>query len=189
MGVMGEVKLCVKMAQFDTKKCAVASLKRIAQGKKRVHGKRKRNPWLIGKKKKKKKRRLPQLLKVSWTNVSRKWLLSPRPKGWSHLPKSIFWLDEFKQNCSNEATLSVALWYFGEHFDKDGWSIWYAESASLKSLSSLSWVVTSSQECTRDWTNGGRMPFLVLPSLEPTTTDLFLVFGSTEAKRMPLHWV
>lgn len=55
MGVMGEVKLCEKMAQFDTKKCAVASLKRIAQGKKRVHGKRKRNPWLIGKKKKKKK--------------------------------------------------------------------------------------------------------------------------------------
>ena len=79
IGVMGEVKLCEKMAQFDTKKCAVASLKRIAQGKERVHGKRKRNPWLSGKKKK--KRWLPQLLKGSWTNVNRKWLLSPRPKG------------------------------------------------------------------------------------------------------------
>lgn len=54
MGVMGEVKLCEKMAQFDTKKSAVASLKRIPQGKKRVHGKRKINPWISGKKKKKK---------------------------------------------------------------------------------------------------------------------------------------
>lgn len=54
MGVMGEIKLCEKMAQFDTKKSAVASLKRIPQGKKRIHGKRKRNPWLSGKMKKKK---------------------------------------------------------------------------------------------------------------------------------------
>lgn len=52
-GCHGEVKLCEKMAQFDTKKSAVASLKRIPQGKKRVHGKRKRKPWLSGKMKKK----------------------------------------------------------------------------------------------------------------------------------------
>ncbi|TKC44051.1 hypothetical protein EI555_002530 [Monodon monoceros] len=43
------------------------------------------------------------------------------------LPKSTFVLDEFKRKHSNEDTLSVALPYFGEHFDKDGWSLWYAE--------------------------------------------------------------
>uniref|UniRef100_A0A8C7BPH7 Elongation factor 1-gamma n=1 Tax=Neovison vison TaxID=452646 RepID=A0A8C7BPH7_NEOVI len=38
-----------------------------------------------------------------------------------------FVLDEFKRKYSNEDTLSVALPYFWEHFDKDGWSLWYAE--------------------------------------------------------------
>lgn len=36
-------------------------------------------------------------------------------------------LDEFKRKYSNEDTLSVALPYFWEHFDKDGWSLWYSE--------------------------------------------------------------
>lgn len=40
---------------------------------------------------------------------------------------STFVLDEFKRKYSNEDTLSVALPYFWEHFDKDGWSLWYAE--------------------------------------------------------------
>ncbi|KAJ8785094.1 hypothetical protein J1605_007650 [Eschrichtius robustus] len=45
----------------------------------------------------------------------------------ARLPKSTFALDEFKRKHSNEDTLSVALPYFGEHFDKDGWSLWYSE--------------------------------------------------------------
>ncbi|KAG8146633.1 hypothetical protein E2320_013763 [Naja naja] len=36
-------------------------------------------------------------------------------------------MDEFKRKYSNEDTLKVALPHFWEHFDKDGWSIWYAE--------------------------------------------------------------
>ena len=36
-------------------------------------------------------------------------------------------LDEFKRKYSNEDTLSVALPYFWDHFDKDGWSLWYSE--------------------------------------------------------------
>lgn len=43
------------------------------------------------------------------------------------LPLSTFVLDEFKRKYSNEDTLSVALPYFWEHFDKDGWSLWFAE--------------------------------------------------------------
>ncbi|CAI9572630.1 unnamed protein product [Staurois parvus] len=38
-----------------------------------------------------------------------------------------FIMDEFKRKYSNEDTLSVALPYFWEHFDKEGWSIWYSE--------------------------------------------------------------
>ncbi|KAL4839542.1 hypothetical protein H8958_003777 [Nasalis larvatus] len=40
---------------------------------------------------------------------------------------STFVLDECKRKYSNEDTLSVALPYFWEHFDKDGWSLWYSE--------------------------------------------------------------
>nr|KAF6275389.1 eukaryotic translation elongation factor 1 gamma [Myotis myotis] len=56
--------------------------------------------------------------------------LAAEPKAkdpFAHLPKSTFVLDEFKRKYSNEDTLAVALPYFWEHFDKDGWSLWYAE--------------------------------------------------------------
>ncbi|KAF4026268.1 hypothetical protein G4228_018424 [Cervus hanglu yarkandensis] len=56
--------------------------------------------------------------------------LAAEPKAkdpFAHLPKSTFVLDEFKGKYSNEDTLSVALPYFGDHFDKDGWSLWYSE--------------------------------------------------------------
>lgn len=36
-------------------------------------------------------------------------------------------MDEFKRKYSNEDTLTVALPHFWENFDKEGWSIWYAE--------------------------------------------------------------
>lgn len=34
-------------------------------------------------------------------------------------------MDEFKRKYSNEDTLTVALPYFWEHFDPEGFSIWY----------------------------------------------------------------
>ncbi|XP_041035073.1 elongation factor 1-gamma-A-like [Carcharodon carcharias] len=45
----------------------------------------------------------------------------------AHLPKSAFVLDEFKQKYSNENISSVALPYLWDHFDKEGWSVWYME--------------------------------------------------------------
>ncbi|CAD7670548.1 unnamed protein product [Nyctereutes procyonoides] len=56
--------------------------------------------------------------------------LAAEPKAkdpFAHRPKSTFALDEFKRKYSNEDTLTVAPPYFWEHFDKDGWSLWYAE--------------------------------------------------------------
>ncbi|MGH0151919.1 UNVERIFIED_CONTAM: hypothetical protein FKN15_020726 [Acipenser sinensis] len=43
------------------------------------------------------------------------------------LPQSPFVLDEFKRQYSNEDPQTVALPHFWEHFDRDGWSLWYAE--------------------------------------------------------------
>lgn len=40
---------------------------------------------------------------------------------------SPFVLDEFKRKYSNEDTLTVAVPHFWEHFDREGYSIWYAE--------------------------------------------------------------
>lgn len=40
---------------------------------------------------------------------------------------SSFVMDEFKRKYSNEETLTVALPFFWEHFDREGFSIWYCE--------------------------------------------------------------
>ncbi|KGL79241.1 Elongation factor 1-gamma, partial [Tinamus guttatus] len=64
--------------------------------------------------------------------------LAAEPKSkdpFAHLPKSPFVMDEFKRKYSNEDTLSVALPHFWEHFDKEGWSIWYAEYRFPEELS------------------------------------------------------
>jgi len=44
-------------------------------------------------------------------------------------------MDEFKRKYSNEDTLTVALPYFWDHFDREGFSIWYAEYRFPEELS------------------------------------------------------
>jgi elongation factor 1-gamma len=56
--------------------------------------------------------------------------LAAEPKAkdpFARLPRSSFVLDEFKHKYSNEGTLSVAVPYCWEYFEKDGWSLRYAE--------------------------------------------------------------
>uniref|UniRef100_A0A672NP80 Eukaryotic translation elongation factor 1 gamma n=1 Tax=Sinocyclocheilus grahami TaxID=75366 RepID=A0A672NP80_SINGR len=56
--------------------------------------------------------------------------LASEPKAkdpFAHLPKSSFIMDEFKRKYSNEDTLTVALPYFWDHFDREGFSIWHSE--------------------------------------------------------------
>lgn len=36
-------------------------------------------------------------------------------------------MDEFKRKYSNEDTLTVAIPHFWEHFDPEGYSIWYSQ--------------------------------------------------------------
>lgn len=40
---------------------------------------------------------------------------------------SAFVMDEFKRKYSNEDTLTVAIPHFWEHFDREGYSIWYSQ--------------------------------------------------------------
>ncbi|XP_060711454.1 elongation factor 1-gamma [Hemiscyllium ocellatum] len=117
--VLGEVKLCDKMAQFDAKKYAEL------QPKKEKAPKELKEPKPHEKKEKKKEEPAPEEEQDACDEA-----LASQPKAkdpFAHLPKSPFILDEFKRKYSNEDTLSVALPHFWEHFDKEGWSIWYGE--------------------------------------------------------------
>uniref|UniRef100_A0A2K6RST1 Elongation factor 1-gamma n=1 Tax=Rhinopithecus roxellana TaxID=61622 RepID=A0A2K6RST1_RHIRO len=114
--VLGEVKLCEKMAQFDAKKFAETQ-----EGSQEE----KQKPQAEGKEEKKAAAPAPE---EEVDECEQALAAEPKAKNpFTHLPKSTFVLDEFKRKYSDEDTLSVALPYFWEHFDKDSWSLWYSE--------------------------------------------------------------
>ncbi|KAM9599653.1 LOW QUALITY PROTEIN: elongation factor 1-gamma [Morphnus guianensis] len=113
--VLGEVQLCEKMAQFDAKKFAETQPRKAP---------RKEKPPKEEKKKEEKKAAPEEELDECEQALA----AEPKVKDpFAHLPKSPFVLDEFKRKYSNEDTLAVALPHFWEHFDREGWSLWYAE--------------------------------------------------------------
>ncbi|KAJ1108688.1 hypothetical protein NDU88_006060 [Pleurodeles waltl] len=117
--VLGEVKLCEKMAQFDAKKFSESQPKKEAP-------KKEKEPKKEEKKEKKKEEKPAAEDEPDECDE----VLASEPKSkdpYAHLPKSTFIMDEFKRKYSNEDTLTVAIPYFWEHFDKEGWSIWYGE--------------------------------------------------------------
>ncbi|XP_043538554.1 elongation factor 1-gamma [Chiloscyllium plagiosum] len=120
--VLGEVKLCDKMAQFDAKKFAEL------QPKKEKAPKEPKEPKPQEKKEKRKEKKEEPAPEEEQDACDEALASQPKTKDpFAHLPKSPFILDEFKRKYSNEDTLSVALPHFWEHFDKEGWSIWYGE--------------------------------------------------------------
>ncbi|XP_060613855.2 elongation factor 1-gamma [Anolis sagrei] len=117
--VLGEVKLCEKMAQFDAKKFAETQPKKEAPKKEKQAKEEKKAE------KKEEKKAEPE---EELDECEQALAAEPKSKDpFAHLPKSPFVMDEFKRKYSNEDTLTVALPHFWEHFDKEGWSIWYAE--------------------------------------------------------------
>ncbi|XP_064417729.1 elongation factor 1-gamma-like [Latimeria chalumnae] len=117
--VLGEVKLCEKMAQFDAKKVAEPQPKKEKSAKEQKQQEKKQE-----KKKEEKKATAEEEMDECDQAIA----AEPKPKDpFAHLPKSSFIMDEFKRKYSNKDTLTVALPYFWEHFDKEGWSIWYGE--------------------------------------------------------------
>nr|KAF6438071.1 hypothetical protein HJG59_008760 [Molossus molossus] len=123
--VLGEVKLCEKMAQFDAKKFAESQPKKDTPRKEKGSREEKQKPQAERKEEKKATAPAPE---EEMDECEQALAAEPKAKDpFAHLPKSTFVLDEFKRKYSNEDTLSVALPYFWEHFDKDGWSLWYSE--------------------------------------------------------------
>uniref|UniRef100_A0A4X1VNB2 Elongation factor 1-gamma n=1 Tax=Sus scrofa TaxID=9823 RepID=A0A4X1VNB2_PIG len=123
--VLGEVKLCEKMAQFDAKKFAESQPKKDTPRKEKGSREEKQKPQAERKEEKKAAAPAPE---EELDECEQALAAEPKAKDpFAHLPKSTFVLDEFKRKYSNEDTLSVALPYFWEHFDKDGWSLWYSE--------------------------------------------------------------
>ncbi|XP_012520435.1 PREDICTED: elongation factor 1-gamma [Propithecus coquereli] len=123
--VLGDVKLCEKMAQFDAKKFAESQPKKDTPRKEKGSREEKQKPQAERKEEKKAAAPAPE---EEMDECEQALAAEPKAKDpFAHLPKSTFVLDEFKRKYSNEDTQSVALPYFWEHFDKDGWSLWYSE--------------------------------------------------------------
>ncbi|KAH0506947.1 Elongation factor 1-gamma [Microtus ochrogaster] len=120
--VLGEVKLCEKMAQFDAMKFAESQPKKDTSRKEKGSREEKQKPQAERKEEKKAAAPAPE---EEMDECEQALAAEPKAKDpFAHLP---FVLDDFKPKYSNEDTLSVALPYFCEYFDKDGWSLWYAE--------------------------------------------------------------
>ncbi|XP_062469364.1 elongation factor 1-gamma [Pezoporus occidentalis] len=126
--VLGEVQLCEKMAQFDAKKFAEAQPKKEAP--------RKEKPPREEKRKEEKKEEKKPEPEEELDECEQALAAEPKAKDpFAHLPKSPFVLDEFKRKYSNEDTLSVALPHFWEHFDPQGWSLWFCQYRFPEELS------------------------------------------------------
>jgi|ERR1712002_299462 len=115
--VIGEVQLCEKMAQFDSKKYAELS----GGGKKEKKEKKEQQQKPKQEKKPKEEKKKEQ--------DEEEEAPPPKPKAdpFADLAPSKFNMDEFKRTYSNEDTLTVALPYFWEKFDREGYSIWFSE--------------------------------------------------------------
>ncbi|XP_041351433.1 elongation factor 1-gamma-like isoform X2 [Gigantopelta aegis] len=116
--VVGNFQMCTKMAQFDSKKYA------------ELHGQKKETA-----KKDSKKEAKPKQAKKEAKPKDEEEAEDDMPKEkeskdpFAAYPKGTFNLDEFKRTYSNKDTVTVALPYFWEKFDKENWSIWYCEYA------------------------------------------------------------
>jgi len=123
--VLGSVKLCEKVSQFDAKK-----FKEI-ESSANVSG----TPAKEGKKDKKKEKEQPKETPKKQTEENGEMdetekALAEEPKKkdpFEDFPKGTFNMDEFKRIYSNEDTIGKALPYFWEHFDKENYSIWFCE--------------------------------------------------------------
>ncbi|XP_061405744.1 elongation factor 1-gamma [Lethenteron reissneri] len=126
--VLGEVKLCDKMAQFDAKKFAELQPKKDTHCKEKATKENKHHDDKKEKKKEEKKKEEPTAAEEDFDAADEALASEPKAKDpFAALPKSTFVLDEFKRKYSNEDTLTVAIPHFWQHFDKEGWSIWYGE--------------------------------------------------------------
>jgi elongation factor 1-gamma len=117
--VIGNFKLCEKMAQFDAKKFAEL------QGSSSKGGKKEKQPQQAKQQQKQQKEEKPKKEEPPADEEE----AAPKPSKdpFAALPKGTLNMDEWKKTYSNNDTLTVALPYFWENFDKENFSIWFCE--------------------------------------------------------------
>jgi len=124
--VVGEVKFCEKAAEF----CA----NKHAEHKKAAQKQKEAKPAEAKKEAKKPEAPKPKPAekpkKEAEEEPEEDEALAQEPKQtdpFAALPKGNFNMDEFKRTYSNNDTLTVAIPYFWQHFEKEFYSIWYCE--------------------------------------------------------------
>jgi elongation factor 1-gamma len=131
LDVVGNVTLCEKMAQFDAKK--YETLHGTAKGDAgkqhdKQAGKKDKQPEKKQEKKVEKEPEAAAPPAAANDEEDDDPLDEENSKDvFSHLPKGTFNMEDFKRVYSNNDTKTVALPYFHEHFDKENYSIWFAE--------------------------------------------------------------
>jgi glutathione S-transferase len=89
----------------------------------------------------------------------------PKKKPFSHLPPSKFVLNDFKVAYSNEDYRTVSLPHFYQHFDAEGWTLWFVEYKYPEDLqksfmvSNLLGGFCQRAECIRDFAFGSFLIF------------------------------
>uniref|UniRef100_A0A4D5R9A0 Elongation factor 1-gamma n=1 Tax=Scolopendra viridis TaxID=118503 RepID=A0A4D5R9A0_SCOVI len=125
--VIGDFKLCEKMAQFDAKKYAEFQGKCNKEGgkdKKEKSEKKEKQPKPEKVKENKPKKNEEKDIEEDEMNEFEPATKSKDP--FESYPKGSFNMDDFKRVYSNEEE-TVSIPYFWEKFDKDNYSIWYCE--------------------------------------------------------------
>jgi len=125
--VLGEVKLCDKMAQFDGKK--FAEVQKAAGGGKKPEKAAEEKPKKQEKpaQEKPKKEEKPAVPEADAEDDDAHEKPTKDPFSDYLATKSSFVMDDWKKVYSNNDTKTVALPYFWEKFDKDNYSVWMCE--------------------------------------------------------------
>lgn len=108
--VIGDIKLCEKMAQFDAKKY------QELQGQNKPEKKK-------SEKKAEKQKEKPKPAPAAEEPPAEK----PSKDPFAALPEGTFVMDDWKKVYSNEDTKTVAMPYFWKNFDKENYSVWFGE--------------------------------------------------------------
>jgi len=131
--VIGDFKLCEKMAQFDAKKYAEYQ----GKGKDKKADKPEKEQKVKKEKPKEEKKAAGDSAPAPAEEMDEtEAILAAEPKSkdpFEKFPKGNFNMDDFKRVYSNEAE-SVSIPYFWEKLDKENYTIWYGEYKYPKEL-------------------------------------------------------
>lgn len=117
--VIGDFKLCEKMAQFDAKK--FQELQGGKGGAKKEGKKQDKKPKEQPKKQEKKEK------PAADDEPEDEFQDKPSKDPFAAMPKGSFVMDDWKKVYSNEDTEKVAVPYFWKNFDKENYSVWSCE--------------------------------------------------------------